>query len=170
MGPGYELWMEHYFTHAGNPRADCIGCFPPEATPLVVFHFPGRPNPFERDGPPAAMFDGPFPPELGERPANPFQRDLSSFGGPEVAPGDRLGFDDSPWNVINRITLKGLDGPDAERELADSAREWLREYAEDPFAESGTRYSGDDMMAAWRAGYDQCADDQDPDPDNDDLE
>jgi hypothetical protein len=156
--PGYELYLEHFYTHQGNPRADCLSCFPPEATPLVVFRFPGRPNPFERDGPRPA-FDGPFPPELGERPANPFQRDLSSFGGPDVAPGDRLTFDDAPFNVLQHITLRGLPGDEeAERELAELALGWLRGYAEDHQAEARGTYSGEEMMAAWRAGYDRCAD------------
>lgn len=35
-GPGYMLWLEHTLTHHGNPRADCIGCFSPEDTPMLV--------------------------------------------------------------------------------------------------------------------------------------
>lgn len=49
-GPGYAMWLEHRISHEDNPRADCIGCFPPEGIPEIVL-------PFTSFGPRDRLFD-----------------------------------------------------------------------------------------------------------------
>lgn len=79
-GPGYLLYLEHYYTHHDNPRADCIGCFPPEDVPELVIGGAGYLNGMRH------LLSGTATTNLARDPDDPFDPD-----------------EDQPWSVINSI-------------------------------------------------------------------